>query len=318
MTWTQISRHAQRTSRAPRRGARHLPVDRRRRARRAPRRRALPAGGGARQPRRRARCRRSASSASTATTARGEVRLEFGRVRDGRGVVSASGAGVDSDIVFALSHHPPEGGFCRHCGSELAVDVVAVITPPDGGVIGMPPAAALNAAPDGGRHAGAVFRWRPRLRGPVRSHRTAGVQRPAPPGRAARVRAGPPPTVARARCLGAQYAAVFGRRRGGRYRRSCSRATRTLLRGRQRSLLYACNGCGLAGFGADLDARHHPELDPAPAAGHRGAPGRARRLGRCSTSPTPTTRRCGRCTSRESLAHERLDRGGRDRRRQRP
>jgi hypothetical protein len=68
----------------------------------------------------------------------GEVRLEFGRVRDGRGVVSAQGAGMDSDIVFALSHHPPEGGFCRHCGAELAVDVVAVITPPDGGVIGMP------------------------------------------------------------------------------------------------------------------------------------------------------------------------------------
>lgn len=68
----------------------------------------------------------------------GEVQLEFGRVRDGRGVVSARGAGVDSDIVFALSHHPPEGGFCRHCGAELTVDVVAVITPPDGGVIGMP------------------------------------------------------------------------------------------------------------------------------------------------------------------------------------
>jgi hypothetical protein len=68
----------------------------------------------------------------------GEVRLEFGRVRDGRGVVSAQGAGVDSDIVFVLSHHPPEGGFCRHCGSELAVAVVAVITPPDGGVIGTP------------------------------------------------------------------------------------------------------------------------------------------------------------------------------------
>ena len=68
----------------------------------------------------------------------GEVRLEFGRVRNGRGVVSARGSGVDSDIVFALSHHPPEGGYCRHCGSELAVEVVAVITPPDGGVIGMP------------------------------------------------------------------------------------------------------------------------------------------------------------------------------------
>jgi hypothetical protein len=68
----------------------------------------------------------------------GEVRLEFGRVRDGRGVVSARGSGVDSDIVFALSHHPPDGGYCPHCGSELALEVVKVITPPDGGVIGMP------------------------------------------------------------------------------------------------------------------------------------------------------------------------------------
>jgi hypothetical protein len=68
----------------------------------------------------------------------GEVRLEFGRVRGGRGVVSARGSGVDSDIVFALSHHPPEGGYCPHCGSELSVEVVKVITPPDGGVIGMP------------------------------------------------------------------------------------------------------------------------------------------------------------------------------------
>jgi hypothetical protein len=68
----------------------------------------------------------------------GEVRLEFGRVRDGRGVVSARGAGVDSDITFTLSRHPPGGGYCRHCGAELSVDVVAVITPPDGGVIGTP------------------------------------------------------------------------------------------------------------------------------------------------------------------------------------
>ena len=68
----------------------------------------------------------------------GEVRLQFGRVRDGAGVVSASGAGMDADIRFDLSAHPPDGGFCPHCGSELEVDVVAVITPPDGGVIGTP------------------------------------------------------------------------------------------------------------------------------------------------------------------------------------
>ena len=68
----------------------------------------------------------------------GEVRLEFGRVRDGRGVLSASGAGLDADIRFALSGRPHEGGFCRHCGAELQVEVVSVITPPDGGIIGTP------------------------------------------------------------------------------------------------------------------------------------------------------------------------------------
>ena len=68
----------------------------------------------------------------------GDVRLEFGRVRDGRGVLSVSGAGLDADIRFALSGHPHEGGFCRHCGAELQVEVVSVITPPDGGIIGTP------------------------------------------------------------------------------------------------------------------------------------------------------------------------------------
>ena len=68
----------------------------------------------------------------------GQVRLQFGRVRDERGVVTAAGSGIDTDIRFELSHHPPSGGFCPHCGGELAVDVVSVITPPDGGVIGKP------------------------------------------------------------------------------------------------------------------------------------------------------------------------------------
>jgi hypothetical protein len=68
----------------------------------------------------------------------GEVRLQFGRVRDERGVLSAAGVGIDTDIRFELSHHPPSGGFCPHCGGDLAVDVVSVITPPDGGVIGQP------------------------------------------------------------------------------------------------------------------------------------------------------------------------------------
>lgn len=68
----------------------------------------------------------------------GEVRLDFGRVKDGRGVVSASGDALDADIRFVLSSHPADGGFCRHCGAELEVAVVSVITPPDGGVIGTP------------------------------------------------------------------------------------------------------------------------------------------------------------------------------------
>ena len=68
----------------------------------------------------------------------GEVRLEFGRVEGERGVLTAVGAGIDTDIRFGLSRNPPSGGFCAQCGSELTVDVVSVITPPDGGVIGRP------------------------------------------------------------------------------------------------------------------------------------------------------------------------------------
>ena len=45
---------------------------------------------------------------------------------------------LDADIRFTLSGHPADGGFCRHCGAELQVDVVSVITPPDGGIIGTP------------------------------------------------------------------------------------------------------------------------------------------------------------------------------------
>jgi len=45
---------------------------------------------------------------------------------------------VNADIRFVLSSHPADGGFCRHCGAELEVAVVSVITPPDGGVIGTP------------------------------------------------------------------------------------------------------------------------------------------------------------------------------------
>jgi hypothetical protein len=68
----------------------------------------------------------------------GDVRLEFGRVSGERGVLTAAGSGIDTDIRFALSRNPPSGGFCPQCGSQLTVDVVSVITPPDGGVIGRP------------------------------------------------------------------------------------------------------------------------------------------------------------------------------------
>jgi hypothetical protein len=68
----------------------------------------------------------------------GHLRVSFGRVRDGRGVVSLSGAGIEADVRFRLSHQPPTGGYCRHCGSELDVRPVDVITPPDGGLIASP------------------------------------------------------------------------------------------------------------------------------------------------------------------------------------
>jgi hypothetical protein len=73
-------------------------------------------------------------------TRSGNVGLEFGRVAEGRGVLTATGELLDADIRFELSNHPPDGGFCPHCGSGLDVEVVKVITPPDGGVMGSPQA----------------------------------------------------------------------------------------------------------------------------------------------------------------------------------
>jgi hypothetical protein len=67
-----------------------------------------------------------------------EVRVEFGRVRDGHGVVSLSGESVEADVRFELRAGPPDGRFCRQCGSELDVRPVQVITPPDGGLMGVP------------------------------------------------------------------------------------------------------------------------------------------------------------------------------------
>lgn len=68
----------------------------------------------------------------------GTVTLQFGRVGDGRGVVSAGGDLLDADVRFELLMTPPDGGFCAHCGGQLEVPVVDVITPPDGGLIGAP------------------------------------------------------------------------------------------------------------------------------------------------------------------------------------
>lgn len=65
----------------------------------------------------------------------GSIRLQFGRVRESDGVLSADGVGIEADIRFELDHHPPTGGFCARCGSELELPVVAVITPPDGGIM---------------------------------------------------------------------------------------------------------------------------------------------------------------------------------------
>jgi hypothetical protein len=65
----------------------------------------------------------------------GDVQLRFGRVCEDRGVLSADGGVLSADVSFALLRYPPDGGYCPQCGSELAVDPVSVITPPDGGLI---------------------------------------------------------------------------------------------------------------------------------------------------------------------------------------
>jgi hypothetical protein len=64
-----------------------------------------------------------------------EARISFGRVRDGRGVLTMTAATVDADVRFELRDHPPDGAFCSRGGSPLEVPPVEVITPPDGGVM---------------------------------------------------------------------------------------------------------------------------------------------------------------------------------------
>lgn len=65
----------------------------------------------------------------------GPLQVQFGRVQNGRGVVSLEGAGLDADVSFWLVHGPPGGGFCPHCGDALEFEAVNVIAPPDGGLI---------------------------------------------------------------------------------------------------------------------------------------------------------------------------------------
>lgn len=83
----------------------------------------------------------------------------------------------------------------------------------------------------------------------------SGLRRPGVPLAFAPAQA---PSVARARCIGVQYAAVVGRLDWGTLPKVMRRADANLLAWQQRSLLYACNGCGLAGFGLDWVRDHHP------------------------------------------------------------
>jgi hypothetical protein len=67
-----------------------------------------------------------------------------------------------------------------------------------------------------------------------------------------------PPAPARARCIGVQYAAVVGQLGWNKLPKMMRRSGPGLLAWQQRSLLYACNRCGLAGFGLGWVRAHHP------------------------------------------------------------
>ncbi len=84
----------------------------------------------------------------------------------------------------------------------------------------------------------------------------AGLRRPGVPLAYAPAR---PPSVARARCLGVQYTAVIGRLGWGRLPREIRRTNSGVAAWQQRSLLYACDRCGLAGFGLAWVRAHHPD-----------------------------------------------------------
>jgi hypothetical protein len=84
----------------------------------------------------------------------------------------------------------------------------------------------------------------------------SGVRRPGVPLGFAPAK---PPTTAQARCLGVQYAAVIGTLGWGDLPRTIRKSTPAVAAWQERSLLYACDRCGLAGFGLTWVREHHPE-----------------------------------------------------------
>jgi len=83
----------------------------------------------------------------------------------------------------------------------------------------------------------------------------SGLRRPGVPLAFAPAR---PPSPSRARCIGVQYAAVVGQLGWNKLPKMMRRGGPALLAWQQRSLLYACNRCGLAGFGLGWVRSHHP------------------------------------------------------------
>jgi hypothetical protein len=67
-----------------------------------------------------------------------------------------------------------------------------------------------------------------------------------------------PPSLQTARCLSAQYTAVIGPQSWGKLPSVIRKPDPNMAAWQQRSLLYACNGCGLAGFGLAWVRDHHP------------------------------------------------------------
>jgi hypothetical protein len=84
----------------------------------------------------------------------------------------------------------------------------------------------------------------------------SGLRRPGVPLAYAPART---PSPARAACLGVQYAAVIGRLSWGEIPKLVRRTNTSVAAWQQRSLLYACDHCGLAGFGLSWVRAHHPD-----------------------------------------------------------